>query len=47
MRPGISIPLQEIRGAQRCLASAVVRSPLLRLNARTVPGEVYLKLDNL
>ena len=47
MEPFEPIPLDAIRDAQQRLDPAVVRIPLVRLNADDAPGEIYLKLENL
>ena len=47
MRPHDPIPLREIEAARDRIAGAVVRTPLVRLNADDLPAEVYLKLENL
>ena len=39
--------LQEIRAAGTLLAPYIIRTPLLRLNLRDRPNEIYLKLENL
>jgi threonine dehydratase len=45
---GLRAPgLQEIRAARERLAGAVVRTPLVRLNADGAGAEVWLKLENL
>lgn len=41
------IPLEQIRAAQARIASAVIRTPLVRLNVDTTPADIYLKLENL
>ncbi len=41
------IPLDAIRAAQGRIATAIVRTPLLRLTVEDVPAEIYLKLENL
>ena len=40
------IPLADIRAARERIADAVVRTPLVRLNA-DAPAEIWLKLENL
>jgi threonine dehydratase len=42
-----SIPLADIRAAQKRIAGAAIRTPLLRLPLDDFPGELYLKLENL
>lgn len=41
------IPLSAIRNAQREIANAALRTPLIRLNVSDGPSEIYLKLENL
>jgi threonine dehydratase len=41
------IDIAEIRAAQARIAQAIVRTPLLRLHLDDVPGEIWLKLENL
>ena len=41
------IPLEDIRLAQATIASAALRTPLLRLDAPESPAEIWLKLENL
>jgi threonine dehydratase len=41
------ITLEEIRQAGERIAGSAIRTPLVRLNADDLPGEVYLKLENL
>jgi threonine dehydratase len=41
------IPLDEILAARDTIAGAAVRTPLLRLQAPEVPGEIWLKLECL
>jgi threonine dehydratase len=41
------VPLEEIRAARERLAGAILRTPLVRLNADDAPAEIYLKLENL
>jgi threonine dehydratase len=41
------ISLDAIRAAQGRIASAIVRTPLLRLYVEDAPAEIYLKLENL
>jgi len=47
MKPIESIPLEEIRAAQKRISDAVVHTPLLRLNVDDVSAEIFLKLENL
>src|SRR6266853_5353219 len=39
--------LAEINDAQRMIAGSAIRTPLVRLNVRETPAEIYLKLENL
>src|SRR5678816_3746563 len=39
--------LPEIQDARRMIAGSAIRTPLVRLNAREAPAEIYLKLENL
>jgi threonine dehydratase len=39
--------LAEINDARRMIANSAIRTPLVRLNAREAPAEIYLKLENL
>jgi threonine dehydratase len=39
--------VEDIRRAQPVVASAVIRTPLVRLNVWDAPAELYLKLENL
>jgi threonine dehydratase len=39
--------LNEINDARRMIAGSAVRTPLVRLNVREAPAEIYLKLENL
>jgi len=41
------VSLEEIHAARERIAGAVVRTPLLRLQADDAPGEIHLKLENL
>jgi threonine dehydratase len=41
------IPLEEITAARERIAGAVLRTPLVRLQAPESPAEIYLKLENL
>jgi threonine dehydratase len=41
------IPLDEIRAAQRRIAGAALRTPLVRLDVDDAPAEIYLKLECL
>ena len=44
----LSLPsLSQIKDAQGTIAGAAIRTPLVRLNARETPAEIYLKLENL
>ena len=44
----LSLPsLSQITDAQRTIAGAAICTPLVRLNARETPAEIYLKLENL
>ncbi len=43
----ISVSLQDIRDAQQRIKGNVVRTPLLRFYGDNLPGEIYLKLENL
>ena len=47
MKPHELIPLDAIRAAADRIKGAVVRTPLVRLNADDAPAEIYLKLENL
>src|SRR3954447_21700554 len=47
MRSLTAPTLDEIRAARERLAGVTVRTPLVRLNAEGVPGEIWLKLENL
>jgi threonine dehydratase len=42
-----AIPLEQIRAAHTRTASAVIRTPLVRLNLDHAPADIYLKLENL
>jgi len=42
-----SIPLSEVEDARRVIATAAIRTPLVRLNVPSAPAEIYLKLENL
>jgi threonine dehydratase len=42
-----AISLEAIRDARRVIARSAIRTPLVRLNVRDAPGEIYLKLENL
>ncbi len=43
-----SLPtLAEIRAAKNMIVGAAIRTPLVRLNVREAPAEIYLKLENL
>ena len=39
--------LAEIQNARRAIAGSAIRTPLVRLNVRDAPAEIYLKLENL
>ena len=39
--------LTEINDARRMIAASAIRTPLVRLNLREAPAEIYLKLENL
>ena len=39
--------LDDIRQAQKRIAGAAIRTPLVRLNVAEAPAEIYLKLENL
>ena len=39
--------LADIQDARQLIAGAAIRTPLIRLNARESPAEIYLKLENL
>jgi threonine dehydratase len=41
------IPFDEITAARERIAGAVLRTPLVRLQAPEAPAEIYLKLENL
>jgi threonine dehydratase len=41
------IPLSEIQAARERIATAAIRTPLVRLNVDDAPAEIYLKLENL
>jgi threonine dehydratase len=41
------IPLEQIEQARATIEGSIVRTPLVRLEARELPGELYLKLENL
>ena len=47
MQPIESIPLEEIRAAQRRIAGSALRTPLIRLDVEDAPAEIFLKLENL
>ncbi|HUK63633.1 MAG TPA: pyridoxal-phosphate dependent enzyme [Dongiaceae bacterium] len=47
MSPFDPIPIERIRAARERIAGAVVRTPLVRLNADDTPAEIWLKLENL
>ena len=39
--------LADIHDARRMIADSAIRTPLVRLNVRDAPAEIYLKLENL
>ena len=39
--------LADIRAARELIAGSALRTPLVRLNAREAPADIYLKLENL
>lgn len=39
--------LAEIQGARGVIAGSAIRTPLVRLNVREAPADIYLKLENL
>jgi threonine dehydratase len=39
--------LADIRAAQQMITGSAIRTPLVRLNTREAPAEIYLKLENL
>jgi len=41
------IPISAIEDARRVIAGKAIRTPLVRLNLRDTPAEIYLKLENL
>ena len=43
----ISVSLQDIKDAQQRIKGKVNRTPLIRFYADDLPGEIYLKLENL
>jgi threonine dehydratase len=44
----ITLPsLADINDARRMIAGSAIRTPLVRLNSRDAPAEIYLKLENL
>jgi threonine dehydratase len=43
----ISVSLQDIKDAQQCIKGKVNRTPLIRFYSGDLPGEIYLKLENL
>ena len=47
MNESISISLQDIKDAQQRIKGRVNRTPLLRFYGEDLPGEIYLKLENL
>src|SRR5678815_1522947 len=43
----ISVSLQDIQDAQQHIRGKVNRTPLIRFYGDDLPGEIYLKLENL
>ena len=43
----ISVSLQDIKEAQQRIKGKVIRTPLIRFYDDSLPGEIYLKLENL
>ena len=43
----ISVSLQDIKDAQQRIKGKVNRTPLIRFHGDNLPGEIYLKLENL
>lgn len=41
------IPISAVEDARRAIAGKAIRTPLIRLNFRDTPAEIYLKLENL
>lgn len=41
------VSLEDIQAAQTRIAGAAIRTPLVPLNVKHTPGEIYLKLENL
>ena len=41
------VPISAIEDARRVIAGKAIRTPLVRLNLRDAPAEIYLKLENL
>ena len=41
------IPLSAIEDARRVIAGKAIRTPLIQLNLRDTPADIYLKLENL
>jgi threonine dehydratase len=39
--------ITDVHDARRAVAGSAVRTPLVRLNVRNLPAEIYLKLENL
>lgn len=39
--------LADIEAARQLIAGTAIRTPLVRLNFREAPAEIYLKLENL
>lgn len=47
MNPIEPIPLEAIQSAVERIRNTVIRTPLVRLNVKDSPAEIYLKLENL
>ena len=43
----LGLDLEAIRRARPAVATAAIRTPLVRLNVWDAPSEIYLKLENL
>lgn len=43
----ISVSLQDIKEAQQRIKGKVICTPLIRFYGENLPGEIYLKLENL
>jgi threonine dehydratase len=41
------IPLSSIEAARQAIVGSAIRTPLVRLNVKNAPTEIYLKLENL